>query len=300
MMLQLPAGQHWAVGVSGGADSVALLCLLKDRPELSLHVVHLDHELRGAASTGDAEFVRELAGRLGLPCRIARRSEIEPELHRLPANPSARYRAIRLALFRHVVQEQGLCGVMLGHHADDVAETIFQRLVRGSGAAGLSPMLADRTVGGLRIVRPLLGIRREQLREYLRGRGQLWREDASNESAHYLRNCIRHILASRPGLTDALLELAADCRRLGDWVDANAANWPPVVPMAAIAGAPTILARESARRYLLAAGAPAEDLTTAVLDRFIAMATDAATPSRQQFPGNLTLRRVRGVISLNR
>src|SRR5581483_12515163 len=89
----------WAVGVSGGADSVALLLLLAGRGDLALHVVHLNHETRGPESDGDERFVRDLAGRLNLPCVAARRSEVEPALDDLAANPSARYRAARMALF---------------------------------------------------------------------------------------------------------------------------------------------------------------------------------------------------------
>src|SRR5687768_5961056 len=81
----VPPGR-WAVGVSGGADSVALLLLLRDRPDLALHVVHLDHETRGGASADDAGFVEDLAARLRVPCTVARRSEVETDMARLPAN----------------------------------------------------------------------------------------------------------------------------------------------------------------------------------------------------------------------
>lgn len=83
----VPAGR-WAIGVSGGADSVALLMLIADWPDISLHVVHLDHQLRGAESTGDARFVAELAARLGLQCTIAQRGQLERDVPKLPANPS--------------------------------------------------------------------------------------------------------------------------------------------------------------------------------------------------------------------
>jgi tRNA(Ile)-lysidine synthase TilS/MesJ len=83
---ELAEGQY-AVGVSGGADSVALLRLVKQfRPDVGVHVVHLNHELRGEESEGDAVFVEELAMKLGVPATIARRSEIEPMLAKRPAN----------------------------------------------------------------------------------------------------------------------------------------------------------------------------------------------------------------------
>src|SRR6476620_3797342 len=99
VIARVPSGA-WAVGVSGGADSVALLSLLRTRTDLALHVAHLDHETRGPDSTGDAHFVAQLAERWGLPCTIARRSELEPAMTDLPENPSARYRAVRLELFK--------------------------------------------------------------------------------------------------------------------------------------------------------------------------------------------------------
>src|SRR5437867_3094753 len=95
---QVPGG-GWAVGVSGGADSVALLALLRQRADLRLHIVHLDHETRDGGSADDARFVAELAAQWSLPCVIARRGEIEAQLPRLPANRAARFRAARMALF---------------------------------------------------------------------------------------------------------------------------------------------------------------------------------------------------------
>jgi tRNA(Ile)-lysidine synthase len=285
--LNLPEPGAWAVGVSGGADSVALLLLLNDRPDFRLHVVHLNHELRGPASEADARFVEALARKLGLPSHVRRRSEIEPSLDHLPTNASAAYRAARLAWFWRVVHEQQLAGVLLGHHADDVAETVLHRLLRGSGPAGLAGIAPQITIDGLRIARPLLGVRRQALRDLLRQRGQDWREDASNLTDHYLRNRLRKLLGARPELTDALLELAQACRQLNQWTRAAAPTLDAAFPAAQLARLPPILARQSARRWLITAGAPAQLVTGPVLDRLLAMAADAATPRIRQFPGSL-------------
>jgi tRNA(Ile)-lysidine synthase len=276
---------------------VALLLLLHERPGLRLHLVHLNHELRGAAADADAAFVSELADRLRLPCDVRRRSEIEPELANLPHNPSARYRAIRFEIFRRVVASEQLSGVMLAHHADDVAETVLQRLLRGSGYAGLRGMAASSDIDGLRIARPLLNVRREALRTLLRQRGQDWREDASNQSGDYLRNHLRRLLAHRPGLTESLLALSSACRELHDWTGRNAPRLESEFPAAQLARLPSILARRSARRWLIAAAAAALELSPPVLDRLIGMAADFARPSVQQFPGNLTVRRRAGRIT---
>src|SRR5205807_386086 len=132
------------------------------------------------------EFVRHLAAAWELPCVVAQREQVEAGMKRLPANASARYRAARIAFFREVVSARNLAGLILAHHADDQAETVLQRLLRGSGPAGLAGMAERTTLAGLLVLRPLLHARREALRDWLRHIGQPWREDASNESDQYL------------------------------------------------------------------------------------------------------------------
>ena len=286
----------WAIGVSGGADSVALLLLLGTRPDLSLHVAHLDHQTRGQASAQDAAFVEELARRLGLPCTMRVRSEIEVRIRSLPSNVSARYRAARLEFFRQVVAAERLQGVLLGHHADDQAETVLHRLLRGSGPSGLAGMSPRTCIDGLVILRPLLAVRRSQLRSYLDEFGQDWREDASNESSQYLRNRLRKWLAAEPALHGTLLALSESCRSLRHWLGRAAPVLPETFTTELLHRLPDILAHESARRWLIARGAPASELSEQVLGRLIALATDAATPPRQQFPGGMHVRRRGGVI----
>src|SRR5256885_736682 len=155
----VPPGK-WAVGVSGGADSVALLSLLRSRADLSLRVVHLDHQTRDGASEADAIFVATLAGEWNLPCDVEQLDHVMPSLARPPKNRSARFRAARLAMFRQVVLEHQLDGVILAHHADDQAETILLRLLRGSGYSGLAGMSARTSIGGMITLRPLLNVRR--------------------------------------------------------------------------------------------------------------------------------------------
>jgi tRNA(Ile)-lysidine synthase len=293
--LELPPGNAWAVGVSGGADSVALLLRLAEHSGLQLRVAHLDHELRGEASRGDAIFVEQLAKRLGVPCDAARISEIA--LDHPPANPSARYRAARLAFFNRVVQQHNLDGVTLAHHADDVAETVLHRLIRGSGPSGLGGISSQSMIGGLRIARPLLNVRRESLRAMLLRRGQDWREDASNQTDDYLRNRLRKVLAHRPALTDSLLQLSAACRQWSEWADSVSPRLESVFPAEQLAALPPMLARQSARRWLLSAGAPPEKLSSKVLDRLIVMAADAAAPRLDQFPGRVVVRRKSGRIA---
>src|SRR5271170_4466603 len=159
----LAPGDRAAVAVSGGADSVALLRMLeslRDRLGIALLVVHLNHTLRGAESDADARFVEDLARRL------------------------------RYAFFERVVAEGRATRVVVAHTADDQAETVLAHILRGTGPAGLAGIYP--AVGS--VVRPLLGERREDLREYLRGLGQNWHEDSTNRDLSKQRARIREQL----------------------------------------------------------------------------------------------------------
>jgi tRNA(Ile)-lysidine synthetase-like protein len=281
----------WAVGVSGGADSVALLRLLLSRSDLSLHVVHLNHQTRGHESEEDARFVAGLAAEFGLTCTIDHRSNLEREATDLPRNPSARYRRARISLFRRVIEDAKLKGVLLAHHSDDQAETILHRLHRGSGVAGLTGMSQDTVIGGLRCVRPLLGIRREALRNWLAECGQSWREDPSNRSPKYLRNQLRLLLGGNPAFSEALLQLGTACRSLRDWERSMIRPTSAVLSVEEIADLPSILARANARSWLIAQGVSRGNIEPQSVDRLIAMCTDASTPARMPFPGMIVARR---------
>jgi tRNA(Ile)-lysidine synthase len=298
MIETVPAGA-WAVGVSGGGDSVALIELLRHRGDLRLHVVHLDHETRGSESAADAHFVADLASRWGLACTVARRSEIEPALTaagRLPVNRSARFRAARLELFRRAIAEHQLAGVILAHHADDQAETVLQRLLRGSGAAGLVGMTPRTRVGGVTILRPLLNVRREALRGLLRSRGIAWREDASNASPLQQRNRVRAVLRAREELTASLIDLAEACRAQVDWLRDCAPRLGDEFDVAAVCDLPPPVAREALRRWLARHAGDDVEIPAASSSQLLAMVSDRATPARLHFPGGVLVRRRGGRI----
>lgn len=289
----------WAVGVSGGADSVALLLLLSRRRDLTLKVVHLNHETRGAASDADAAFVDQLASRFGCSAIIGRWSGIGSMLVNPPKNKPALFRAGRMALLRDVVERDRLDGVILAHHADDVAETVLHRLLRGSGPAGLVGIAPDSRVGALRVLRPLLSVRRAVLRDWLAAVGQSWREDESNAGDEYLRNRLRKVLAPREDLTRALLRLADASAAYRDWVRRGTPAAEGPLPLDVLRDLPLPLGREAARRWLLDAGVPAAELAPAVLDRVLEMACDAASPARRHFPGRVSVRRRAGVLTVS-
>lgn len=180
------------VAFSGGADSTALLDLLSRLPGYRLRLIaaHVNHCLRGAESDGDEAFCREMAGRYGIPfetlrCDVRNLASVE----RLNLEDAARH--VRIDFFDEISNRYGAAAVVLAHHADDQAETVLMRLLRGSGMTGLSGM-AYRNARDY--IRPLLEISRTEIEQYLLRRGLAWCEDASNSDTAYLRNRIRHEL----------------------------------------------------------------------------------------------------------
>src|SRR5881409_814265 len=206
----LAGGETVLVAVSGGADSVALLHLLSGLAadwRLRLHVLHVDHQLR-AESAADADFVRALGARLGIPVDVAtvavdRRGSLEA------AARSARYAALEACATRIGAER-----IALGHTADDQAETVLMRLVQGAGVRGLSGIPPVRGA----IIRPLIELRRSALEPELERAGLAWVEDASNRDPKFLRNRIRHELlpllsdSYNPEIATALVRLSSLAR----------------------------------------------------------------------------------------
>lgn len=185
-------GDRVGVAVSGGADSVALLRIcevLRAELGITLLVVHFDHSLRGAESQADAEFVAKLARSCGLEFVSAREDvAAQAEVHGWNLEDAAR--RMRYAFFARVIEQGHATRITVAHTADDQAETLLAHLIRGTGLTGLAGIYP--TVGA--IVRPLLGTHRKDLREYLRTRGDEWREDATNRDVRRLRARIREQL----------------------------------------------------------------------------------------------------------
>lgn len=198
--------QPLVIGVSGGADSVALLCLLHAmaEPGYALHAVHFDHNLR-TDSGADAEFVAQLAARRQIPFHQG--AALPGELARMPGNLEANARDARYAFLCQVALEitpsECVPIILTAHHAGDQAETVLLHLARGSGPAGLGGMEwrtarrvesaphAPRTV---QQVRPLLDVEPEALAEFLRANHAAWRDDPTNVDTRLARNRVRHDL----------------------------------------------------------------------------------------------------------
>lgn len=192
-----PPRERLAVALSGGADSVALLLLLWAHfPErrARLLALHFDHRLRGRASTADARFCAALCRALGVELVAGRWEDRPPAAAgRSGAVPESAARAARIQFFTTTLRRRHAAALFTGHHRDDVAETLFMRLARGAGSAGLSaprPVHPQPALGRMHL-RPLLNLDKSTLVSALLDAGARWREDATNESSAYLRNRIR-------------------------------------------------------------------------------------------------------------
>lgn len=189
----LRPGGSVLVAVSGGADSVALLHILHDLRQslhIRLSVAHLNHSLRGRESDADAEFVLGLAEELGLRCAVEK-VDIRARAEEDKLSLEETGREARRGFLRRVAKTECCGSIATGHHADDQAETVLIRLIRGAGVRGLAAMSPVSPEG---IVRPLFECRREELRRHLRENGISYREDSSNLDRSHLRNRVRHDL----------------------------------------------------------------------------------------------------------
>lgn len=186
------SGDTIIVALSGGADSTALLDLLSRLPGLSPRLVaaHLNHCLRGLESDRDEEFVRSLAEQYRIPLEC-RRVDVKERSRREQLNLEDAGRRARIGFLSELRDSWHATAVALAHHADDQAETVLMRLLRGAGPGGLAGMPYRN---GRKFIRPLLGVTRAELAAYLAERGLAWREDASNQDTAFLRNRIRHDL----------------------------------------------------------------------------------------------------------
>src|SRR5438309_9129120 len=217
----LTGGETVLVGVSGGADSVALLHLLialAPSWRLRLPVLHVDHQRRPDSSS-DGDVVRVLGARLGVPVDVAtvtvdRRESLE-----------AAARTARQAALETWAARVGAQRIALGHTADDQAETVLMRLVQGAGVRGLAGIPPVRG----RIIRPLIEVRRAALEAELRRATLPWVEDPTNRDPKFLRNRIRHELlpllsdSYNPEIAPALVKMAALARETMTALDEVAA-----------------------------------------------------------------------------
>lgn len=236
-----PPEQWEAYGVvlalSGGPDSVALframlaLCSEKGLAGKRLVVAHFNHQLRGAGSDEDAQWVQNLCSRWGVACQIGAPRSVDELITQKGTPSEALARKARYDFLRQVAEEHGFRYVATAHTADDQVETILHRILRGTGIAGLAGMTRARLLSpAVTLIRPFLTFRRQELRQYLADLGQDYRQDASNEDVRFTRNRIRHRLLPllreqfNPHVEEAILRLGRLAGEVSEWIHAEAAR----------------------------------------------------------------------------
>lgn len=186
----LDEGDRVLVAVSGGVDSVVLLdvlCQLAPIYKLELFLSHLDHQLRGEDSRGDARFVSQLASRLGIEL-VSESVDVSAIARNKKLGIEEAARMVRLRFLRETAIDLKSDKIAVGHTANDLAETILFNLIRGSGLTG---------IGGIKpvslpFIRPLIDVTRDEIVSYANQKGIAWRYDRSNADTRFTRNLIRH------------------------------------------------------------------------------------------------------------
>jgi len=315
----LAPGGGVLAGVSGGADSVVMLDVLDrlaPRPERgwTIAVGHLNHCLRADADE-DEQFVRRLAESRGLEC-VRGRTDVSAEARRRGVSVETAARDARYGFLAEAARRVGAGRIALAHHADDQAETVLFRMLRGTHLRGLAGMAPRRELdGGLAVIRPLLGVRRVEILAYGKARGLLWREDPTNAETKYRRNFIRHELLPairreiNPSADEALLRLAAaageaeehllaTCRKLLAAAVTERAVDELSLDADRLAAEAPVLRRVALRTVLEETGVPMRDVSARRLAEADAL---LETPSGAvSLPGGWELRRRRGALTLRR
>jgi len=256
-----PAGERWAVAFSGGADSLCLLLLLLahwPQRRRTICALHFNHRLRGAAARGDEVFCRRVCRSLGVAYAAGTWKGSRPSAGEAEA------RAARFEFFGREIAARRARALWLGHHQDDVAETMLMRLARGSGTAGLAaPRPVQSGPGGYARVRPMLSLKKSEITGALRAAGIAWREDASNQGGNFFRNRIRSRVLpawARAAGRDALAG-AANSRELLEEDDAALEAWTDALrsltpagrlDLEKLAGRPRAVLRRALHRWFLA------------------------------------------------
>ena len=190
-MKRCQPGSKLLIGLSGGADSVALfrgLLELQPEFEFSVHIAHLNHQLRGAASDADAQWVDELCKSFAVPSTIGTAS-----ISVTATGIEEAARKVRHRFLDDAARSSGADTVITAHTADDQLETVLHHLFRGTGLAGLRGIpLVRSTESGCRLIRPMLLVRRALIESYLSEIGQDFRTDATNTDTEFTRNWLRH------------------------------------------------------------------------------------------------------------
>jgi len=276
-------GSRVGVAVSGGADSVFLLHVLREMADLS--VVHVDHGIRGQASHDDAEFVRDLAEKFGLRFHI-----LEANLPAMAGNLEEMARNVRSTFFRQLVASGTVHRIATGHTRSDQAETVLYRILRGASLSGLAGILPVTKEG---LVRPLLETDRAEIECWLRERAIAWRTDETNRDLSYARNRMRHDIlpqlreAFNPRLDEALSNMATLARdEESYWKTELGRRRPhPLLSATQLASLPAAVARRIIRLAIESIKGDLRQIDFQHVECILNMAQSGKGHGRIQIPG---------------
>ncbi|MFH1996509.1 MAG: tRNA lysidine(34) synthetase TilS [Candidatus Omnitrophota bacterium] len=221
----IASGDKVLVGISGGPDSVFLLYSLRRlqrKLNFKLSACHLDHGIRGSSSRADARFTAKLCDAMGIPVAQKKAKGIAGKRSKLSLEERAR--KARYEFFEYAAGKTRANVVATGHNLDDQAETVLMRIIQGASAKGASGIPPVRTMGGFRIVRPLIELEKKHITSCLRKERIAYRVDESNYSTKYLRNSVRrkiipYLQKYNPRLKRALFNFAQHIREDRDSIE---------------------------------------------------------------------------------
>jgi len=293
------------LAVSGGADSTALLyvaCALKKRGMLENDFIcaHINHQLRGSEADGDEDFSIRQAEELGV-ATVTRRIDVRGFAQENKLSIETAARKVRLESLLEVADSNGCQAIATAHHKDDNAETMVQRLARGTGFRGLGGIWPMRKFRGeLGFVRPLLCVRRDEIIEYLKRRNLKWRQDHTNADCTYRRNYIRHRLIPElqrdydDSVVEDLFNLSQSARKLYKLIYRVADEvWPKVAEvcneklsfdLGVFLVQHTAVKVELARRALVMLGSGEMGLTQEHYERILQLARGGVSGRKVELP----------------
>jgi len=296
----IPRDRRILVGVSGGVDSTTLLHALVRDGFRKITVLHLDHGLRGAAGAGDARFVKALCRRFKLAV-IAARADVAALAREQKLSIETAARHARYAFFGSAARQTRCRRLVLAHHADDQAETFLFNLLRGGGAGlgGMRPRVI-REIDGvpLEILRPWLGVWRDEIEAHAAREKIRFREDATNASPAHTRNRLRTrvlpMLAAEFGrdVRQSLWRAAEVLGAQQEWLDRSLAIGGPELPVAVLRTLPEALQRHAIHAWLRRMRTP--QVSFALVESIRALIPPGAASAKVNLPGGSFARRTAG------
>ena len=293
------------LAVSGGADSTALLyamCVLKAEGVFGAELIcaHINHQIRGSDSNGDEDFVIAEANKLNLSL-TTRRLDVRRFARENKLSIETAARKLRIESLMDIAKANNCNWIATGHQKNDNAETLLQRLRRGTGFRGLGGIWPVRSFADdIKFVRPLLCVRRDEIIEYLKGRNLKWRLDHTNEDCTYRRNYIRHRLIPAlqadcgVSIVEQLFDLSLSARKFYSLVCSSVEKvWPEVVDctgekivldLKMFLTQPSAVKVELVRRSLARSGSGERNLTQGHFKRILQLAEQNVSGRKIELP----------------